>query len=91
MLAFDELQFLNDAIASGKREVTYQNPMEFDLFHYADAAIRLNLANEIDDDEMRDVIEAVKASQPSVEPSIKLSARYAKFANTQKGGDAAGR
>jgi len=78
MLAFDEMRFLNEAIASGKREITYHNPMQFDCFHYADAAIRLNLANEIDDDEMREVIEAVRASQPAVEPSFELSARYEK-------------
>ena len=79
MLSWNQLQFLNHAIEAGKQDVTLRDPMEFDRFHYADAAIRLNLVDEIEDPEMQETIEAVHASEPSVEPSIELTARYAKF------------
>jgi hypothetical protein len=90
MLAFDQLLFINNAIGEGKQEISYQNPMEFDMFHYADAAIRLNLAAEIEDEEMREVIEAVRASQPAVELSIELRARFERFADGQKRSESAG-
>jgi hypothetical protein len=81
MMAFSELMALNNAIGSGQTEVCLTNPMEFDWIHYADAAIRLNLVDGIDNKEMLEAIKVVRSLETSsIEQSIELAARYAKLA-----------
>jgi hypothetical protein len=80
MMAISELMALDNAIASGKTEVCLTNPMKFDWIHYADAAIKLNLVDQIDNEEMLEAIEIVRSVETSlIERSIELTARYARF------------
>lgn len=83
MMAADKLRFLNDAIASGKTEITYrQSRMEFDWVYYADAALRLNLVDVIDNKEMLEAINVVKTSNPPMQTSPELTECYNQFQNS---------
>lgn len=82
MMAWNKLTFLNDMLAQGKKEVIYQpSRMEYDWVHYADAALKLNLVELVDNKEMLEAIEVVRTSKPSMEASPTLNARYNQHLN----------
>lgn len=89
MMAWGKLTFLNDMIAQGKKDVVYRpSRMEYDWVHYADAALKLNLVELIDNKEMLEAIEIVRTSKPPMETSPELNAhynRYLYFAEKQQG------
>ncbi len=85
MIAAAKLRFLNDAIAAGKKEITYhQSRMEFDWVHYADAALKLALVDVVDNADMMEAIEVVRTSHPPMETSPILTARYNRLQSSKK-------
>lgn len=84
MIAADKLRFLNDAIASGKKEVAMPpHTMEFDWVHYADAALKLNMVDQIRNHELLEAIEMARRSKDAIDRSIELEARYATFTKSR--------
>jgi hypothetical protein len=85
LFAAAELRFLNDQIAKKKGIVNHRpSPMKYDWVHYADAAIKLELADLLGAEQLLEAIEVFRTSPPPMETSSELDDRYNRYLSSRE-------